>query len=242
MGLVGGFAVHGGPQTERKRSVILNMKKSIKLLTTAVFVSALMIPAVANAAGGEAPPAVKPINAKLQTEGGFAALQVGKQVFVYDENGQLFQTKGKERIGELKDLFVLPYGPMQVPMVLIKNDKNGYMVFSDLWPEFAKGKETDQIDAYYSGRVLPAPRDKIVSRTGHHYAERDGDEIVAYTANDFSDIKKGFHESIRVKGKLRGLVLFDCCPYLVVDDGKETLSVYHAGEKGAELAGSIAFE
>ncbi|XID91232.1 hypothetical protein ACF3MZ_22340 [Paenibacillaceae bacterium WGS1546] len=220
------------------------MKKTIRLLTAAVLASALMIPALAHASeGGPASaPAPAAIKASLQTEGGFAALQIGNQVFVYDENGPLYQTKGKDRIGDLKDLFVLPYGPMQVPMILIKNDKNGYMVFSDLWPEFAKGKENDPVEAYFSGRVHPSARDKIVSRTGHHYAERDGDEIVAYTANDFSDLKKGFHESIRVKGELRGLILFDCCPYLVVDDGKETLSVYHAGETGAELAGEIDFK
>lgn len=188
------------------------------------------------------PRSIKPLKASVQTEGDFAAVQIEQQVYVYDKNGQLYQTKGKDRIGELKDLFVLPYGPMQVPMILIKNDKNGYMVFSDLWPEFAKGKENDTVDAYYSGRIHAAPRDKVVSRTGHHYAEKDGDEIVAYTANDFTDLKKGFHESIRVKGELRGLILFDCCPYLVVDDGKDTLSVYHAGENGAELAGSIEFK
>jgi len=214
------------------------MKKTVRFMTAAALACALSVPALAHAAT----PASSALKASVKTEGDFAAVQIEKQVYVYDKNGQLYQTKGKDRIGELQDLFVLPYGPMQVPMILIKNDKNGYMVFSDLWPEFAVGKETDTVDAYFSGRVHAAPRDKVVSRTGHHYAEKIGDEIVAYTANDFTDLKKGFHESIRVKGKLRGLILFDCCPYLVVDDGQETLSVYHAGENGAELAGSIEFK
>lgn len=221
------------------------MKKSIRLLTATTLLCALMIPTLAHAAEENteaAPAAVQPIKASLTTDGGFAALQVGKQVYVYNNDGQLYQTKGKERVGELQDLFVIPYGPMQVPMILIKNDKNGYMVFSDLWPKFAEGKENDSTDAYFSGRVHTSARDKIVTRTGHHYAEKIGDEVVTYTANDFDDISKGFHESIRVKGELRGLILFDCCAYVVVDDGKETLSVYHAGEKGAELASTIDFK
>ncbi|MFC4598357.1 hypothetical protein [Cohnella hongkongensis] len=215
------------------------MKKTARFLTAAALACALTVPSLAYAA--ESNSSSSALKASVQTEGDYAAVQIEKQVYVYDKNGPLYQTKGKDRIGELQDLFVLPYGPMQVPMILIKNDKNGYMVFSDLWPEFAAGKEQDAVDAYFSGRVHAAPRDKIVSRTGHHYAERIGDEIVAYTANDFTDLTKGFHESIRVEGELRGLILFDCCPYLVVDDGQDTLSVYHAGENGAELAGSIEF-
>ncbi|MFC5470292.1 hypothetical protein ACFPPD_16415 [Cohnella suwonensis] len=222
------------------------MRKSIKLLTASVLLCALTIPTLAHAAESTPKPApaapAAQIDAKLQVEGGFAAFQFNKQVAVYDKKGQLFQTKGAYREGELKDLFVIPYGPTQVPMILIKHEKYGYMVFSDLWPKLAKGKEKDKVDAYYSGRILYAPSDKIVSRTGHHYAEQIGDEVVAYTANDFDNIKKGFHESIRAKGKLRGLILYDCCAYLVVDDGKETLSIYHAGENGSELAGSIDFK
>ncbi|QJD85369.1 hypothetical protein [Cohnella herbarum] len=221
------------------------MKKSTRFLTAFALICALMAPSLAYAAEESketAPPEVKPIEATLTKEGGFAALQIGKQVFVYNKDGQLFQTKGKERIGELKDLFVIPYGPEKIPMILIKNDKNGYMVFSDLWPKIVPGKEKDTTDAYYSGRIHTSARDKVVTRTGHHYAEKIGDEVVAYTANDFDDLKKGFHESIRVKGELRGLILYDCCPYLVVDDGKETLSVYHAGENGPELASSIEFK
>ncbi len=220
------------------------MRKTIRFLTTSALLCALMVPTLAHAAeSGNEPalPVLTPINASLQTDGAFAALQVGKQVHVYTNDGQLYETKGKDRVGDLKDLFVIPYGPMQVPMILIKSDKNGYMVFSDLWPKFAPTKGDDTVDAYFSGRVHEAPRDKIVSRTGHHYAEVVGEEVVTYTANDFDDIGKGFHESIRVKGKLRGLILFDCCAYVVVDDGKETLSVYHAGETGAELASSIDF-
>lgn len=221
------------------------MKKSMRFLTATALVCTLMVPTLASAAEGNkeaAPPAAKPISASLTTEGSFAALQVGKQVYVYNNDGQLFQTKGKERTGDLKDLFVIPYGPMQVPMILVKNDKNGYMVFSDLWPKILPGKEQDTTDAYYSGRIHTSARDKVVTRTGHHYAEKTGDEVVVFTANDFDDLKKGFHESFRVKGDLRGLILYDCCPYLVVDDGKETLSIYHAGEKGAELASSIDFK
>jgi len=222
------------------------MKKTARLLTAAAVVCAIMIPSLAHAAEGDAAPAAvsapaNELKASVTTEGGFAAVQIEKQVYVYDKNGQLFQTKGKDRVGELQDLFVIPYGPQQIPMILIKNDKNGYMIFSDLWPKIVPGKEKDTVDAYYSGRIHATARDKVVTRTGHHYAEKIGDEIAVYTANDFDDLKKGFHESFRVKGELRGLILYDCCPYLVVDEGKDTLSVYHAGENGAELASSIDF-
>jgi len=221
------------------------MRKQVRLLAAAILAGALTVPSLAHAAeGGAASPSAQAdsLKASVKTEAGFAAAQIGKQVYVYDKNGQLFRTQGKDRVGDLQDLFVIPYGPQAIPMILIKNDKNGYMVFSDLWPKIVPGKEKDTTDAYYSGRVHPTARDKVVTRTGHHYAEKDGEEIVVYTANDFDDLKKGFHESFRVKGELRGLILYDCCPYLVVDDGKDTLSVYHAGENGAELASSIEFK
>lgn len=178
-------------------------------------------------------------NIKLETAGAFTSLQIGDSVRVFGDSQQLFQTKGPQQVGSLRDLFVLPYGPAQVPFILVKNDKNGLMVFSDLWPEFSKGKEKDIEEAYDSGRVFYTPQAKIVSKTAHHYAEQIGNEAVAFIANDFKDLKKGYHEAIRVKGKLRGLIIYDCCPYLVVENEKNELIVYHAGEKGAEQAGTI---
>lgn len=205
-----------------------------------------MIPAIANATEKEpaAPPPVTPVTASVLTDGGFAALQLNKQVYVYNAKGSLYHIDGKYREGELKDLFILPYGPEQVPLILVQNDLHqGYMVFSDLWPKFAPGQEGDRTTPYYSGRVMAANQKKITGRTSHHYAEQVGDEVVTYTANDFDDLSKGYHESYRTVGKLRGLIIYDCCAYAVIDDGQEgTLSVYQAGENGAELASSIEME
>ncbi|WP_438448683.1 hypothetical protein [Gorillibacterium sp. sgz5001074] len=225
------------------------MRKSvIRLVTITALAAFLSLPAAAFAAeaekGAGAPPEappVKPSHVKLETEGEFTSLQIGKTVYVYNADGQLFQTSGKGQKGSFQDLFVLPYGPAQVPFVLVKNDE-GLKVFSDLWPEFTKddkAKAEDTVEAYDSGRVFYTAQAKIVSKTGHHYAEQDGDEVVAYTANDFSDLDKGFHESIRVQGKLRGLILYDCCPYAVVEDKEGNVLVYHAGENGPIVAGSI---
>lgn len=222
------------------------MKKSVQLLTTLAFVGLLMVPAVASAAESEpaAPEPAVPVTATVQTDGGFAALQINKQVYVYDANGPLYNIDGKYREGELKDLFILPYGPMEVPLILVQNDLHqGYMVFSDLWPKFAPGQEGDTTTPYYSGRVLTSNQKKITGRTSHHYAEQVGDEVITYTANDFDDLTKGYHESYRTTGKLRGLIIYDCCAYTVIDDDQEgTLSVYQAGETGAELATSIDME
>jgi len=204
------------------------MKKRIAAAAAAML---LVVPLAAGAAD---------IKTRLQVEGEFSALQKGRNIFVHDGKRQLFQTNGRYHDGELVDLFVLPYGPQQIPFILVNHDNSGILyVFSDLWPEFAKGKEKDQVEEYYSGRVFTRPQKKIWSKTKHHYAEMQGGEAVAYTANDFGDIKKGYHESIRVKGKLRGLVLYDCCPYLVIEGADGKLAVYHAGMEGAEAAGKI---
>lgn len=224
------------------------MKKHvIRLMSTAALAAFLALPTAAFAAEEQAqqetePAPAKPSHVKVETEGSFTSLQIANTVYVFHEDGPLFQTSGKGQTGSLKDLFVLPYGPMQVPFVLVKNADNELKVFSDLWPEFTKDDEkkaNDMVEAYDSGRVFYTAQDKIVSKTGHHYAEQDGKEVVAYTANDFKDLEKGYHESIRVEGKLRGLILYDCCPFAVVETDKGELLVYHAGEKGAETAGSI---
>ena len=211
-------------------------KRSVRTVAAALAAALFVIPMSAYA---ESAPAAKKLQTKLETEAAFAALQVGKQVHVFNENGQLFQTNSTTRSGDLKDLFTIPYGPEVVPMVLVANEKYGYMVFSDLWPKIVPGQEKNTSEAYYSGRVTLKPQSKIVSRTKHHYAEKKGDEVIVYTANNFDDLSEGYHESMRVKGELRGLVLYDCCPYVVVDDGGEALSVYHAGEKGPEKGGEI---
>ncbi|MFC5701481.1 hypothetical protein ACFPVX_09295 [Cohnella faecalis] len=215
-------------------------KRTPRLLAAAVFAAVLTLPAVANAASAEPAAVAAPaLKTKFEAEGAFAALQIGEQVHVYNKDGQLFKTKGPWREGDLKDLFILPYGPEQIPFVLIQHDKYGYMVFSDLWPKFAKGKEKDTEEAYYSGRIFYKAQTRIDGKTRHHYAIQKGDEVITYIANDFDNLKKGYHEGYRVKGKLRGLVLYDCCPYTVVDSADGKLSVYHAGEKGATLSGHI---
>jgi len=207
------------------------MKK--KMIAAAV-AAMLALPMTVNAAEG------RTVKTKLETEGAYVALQVGKKISVHNEQTQLFQTNGKFHNGELVDLFVLPYGEEQIPFILVNTDNSGsFNVFSDLWPEFAKGKEGNATEEYYSGRVFNRPLTKLWSKTKHHYAEMQGDEAVAFTANDFSDISKGYHESVRVKGELRGLILYDCCPYLVIEDENEQLVVFHAGMTGAEKAGSI---
>lgn len=217
-------------------------KKAIRFIAAAAMTAVLAMPVAAHAAG-EAAPAPKAgannLSVTLNTEGAFTALEINNQVRVFDKNGQLFKTEGADRVGKLKDLFILPYGPQQVPFILVENKKNGYLVFSDLWPEFSKGKESDTEEAYYSGKIFGSAVKKMYSKTKHHYAEMQGNEAVAFTANDFGDLSKGYHESIRVEGKLRGLILYDCCPFLVVEDENKKLVVYHAGETGAEQAGSI---
>ena len=207
-----------------------------KRMITVAVAAMLALPMTVNAAagGGQA------VGTKLETEGAYAALQVGTTIFVHNEQTQLFQTNGKFHNGDLVDLFVLPYGEEQIPFIMVNTDNSGsFNVFSDLWPEFAQGREGDTTEEYYSGRVFDRTLAKLKSKTGHHYAEMQGEEAVAFTANDFSDITKGYHESIRVKGKLRGLILYDCCPYLVVEDGSKQLAVFHPGMTGAELAGTI---
>jgi len=208
-----------------------------KRMIAAAAAAIMALPLTVNAASSNA------VETKLQTESAYAALQVGKKIFVHNEQSQLFQTNGKFHDGDLVDLFVLPYGEEQIPFILVNTDNSGsYNVFSDLWPEFAQGKEGDTIEGYYSGRVFDRTLTKLWSKTKHHYAEMQGDEAVAFTANDFSDIAKGYHESIRVKGKLRGLILYDCCPYLVIEDDNKQLAVFHAGMTGAELAGTIELQ
>ncbi|MBD0380200.1 hypothetical protein [Paenibacillus sedimenti] len=229
-------------------------KQVLRILSAAAITAMLTLPSMVSAAEEKppesptteaAPPSpvpLKPSNIKLETAGSFTSLQVGSTIYVYDDQGQIFQTKGDNQNGSLKDHFTLPYGPEQVPFILVKNSKNGLMVFSDIWPEFTKNnanKANDFVEAYDSGRVFYSPQTKIVSKTSHHYAEQSDKEVVVYTANDFTDLKKGHHESFRVEGKLRGLILYDCCPYVVVENSKNELAVYHAGEKGAVQVGTI---
>ncbi|MCC3376124.1 hypothetical protein [Cohnella sp. REN36] len=208
------------------------MKKAMfrATLAAATLIAALSLPAAAGAA--------VPVT-KLDTEGDFAALQVGNRVFVHDAKSQLFQTNGVNHDGKLIDLFTLPYGPETIPMIVVSNEKNGFLVFSDLWPEFAKGKEKNTTEEYMSGRITAKPIEKIANRTNHNYAVQKGDTVHVFTANDFKDLKKGYHESYTVKGTLRGLILYDCCPYAVVEGEDGGLDVYHAGEKGPVKAGHI---
>jgi len=179
---------------------------------------------------------------KLEQEADFTAVQINTKVYVFDGEKPIFQTKGTTQYGPLKDLFLLGEGTEhEVPMIVIQNRSKGLMVFSDLWPKFDKDDTYDKntVDAYDCGRLFTKKQDKIVSKTSHHYAEQKGDEVVVYTANDFEDLKKGYHESYRVEGNLRGLIIYDCCAYGVVEDEDGKLIVYHAGEQGAEKIGMI---
>lgn len=205
-------------------------KNALRLTTIAALAVALVAPAAAHAADTVV---------KTDSEKGFAALQVGNRVFVHDSEKQLFQTNGKAHDGKLIDLFTVPYGPATIPLILVYNDKSGLTVFSDLWPEFAKGKENDMTQEYMSGHISFKPMKKAANRTNHNYAEQVGDTVHVYTANDFGDLKKGYHESYAVKGTLRGLILYDCCPYVVLEGANGGLDVYHHGEKGPEQAGHI---
>ncbi|MFC3803033.1 hypothetical protein [Cohnella sp. GCM10012308] len=205
-------------------------KNALRLTAAAALAVALIAPGAAQAADAVV---------KTDSEKGFAALQVGNRVFVHDSEKQLFQTNGKFHDGKLIDLFTLPYGPATIPLILVYNDKAGLTVFSDLWPEFAKGKETNTTEEYMSGHISFKPMKKAANRTNHNYAEQVGDTVHVYTANDFGDLKKGYHESYAVKGTLRGLILYDCCPYAVLESPDGGLDVYHAGKEGPMKAGHI---
>ncbi|OBG93564.1 hypothetical protein A9X05_09500 [Mycobacterium sp. E3298] len=207
------------------------MKKNVlRLSAAAALAVALIAPGAARAADAVV---------KTDSEKGFVALQVGNRVFVHDNEKQLFQTNGKYHDGKLIDLFTVPYGPATIPLILVYNDKAGLTVFSDLWPEFAKGKENNTTEEYMSGHISFKPMKKAANRTNHNYAEQVGDTVHVYTANDFGDLKKGYHESYAVKGTLRGLILYDCCPYVVLEGEDGGLDVFHHGEKGPEKAGHI---
>jgi hypothetical protein len=62
---------------------------------------------------------------------------------------------------------------------------------------------------------------------------QEGSEVIVYTANNFDDIGEDYHESYRLQGTLRGLVIYDCCAYAVVERNGE-LSIHGMGEKGLE--------
>lgn len=210
----------------------------------ALFVFPMVVSAAEDAEAPSGPPPkapAKPSQVKLLTEGEFTSLQIGNTVYVYNSEGQIFKTAGVEQSGPLLELFTVPLGPEQVPLILVNNKENGWMVFSDLWPKLADKEqiETDNDTAYDAGRIYAANQTKFFSKTKHHYGEQIGTESVVYTANDFDNLDKGYHESIRVEGSLRGLILYDCCPYLVVENADKELIVYHAGEGGAEVAGKL---
>ncbi|PYI50553.1 hypothetical protein [Paenibacillus flagellatus] len=221
------------------------MKKKSTWIASAAMAALLAFPSVVGAAEEEAAPQPeppKPSQIRLETEGPFTSLQVGKWVYVFNDQEPIFHTKGGDQYGSLKDLFVLPFGPEQVPFIVVRHPKSGLMVFTDQWPKLnaeEAEKPDPQSEAYDSGRIFDTAQTKIVSKTSHHYAEQEGDEVVVYTANDFDDLQKGYHESIRTKGKLRGLILYDCCPFVVVETADDELAVFHAGEQGALKAGVI---
>jgi hypothetical protein len=211
--------------------------KSIKLAVSASLAATLLVAGVTSADTGKQ----KKEWSKYEAEGKFSALQIGNRVYVFDNENQIFTTRGAGQLGPLQDLFVLGQGtPYEVPFIVVKNSKKGLMVFSDLWPKFDDGTySTDTIEAYDSGRVFYEAQTKIISKTAHHFAAQQNNEVILNTANDFDNLDKGYHESFRVEGVLRGLIVYDCCGYLVVENAEGTLEVYHAGEKGAEKIGEI---
>lgn len=221
--------------------------KGYKMLSSAVLIAALAVPGVVSASGErQVLEASNNNKILLETEGEFNALQINNRVFVFQNEEPLFQTKGESQLGSLGDLFVLklhtPDGSeMSIPLIAVKRSKTEYTVFSDLWPKFDdpdQSQADNTIDAYDAGRIYTQSKKKIVSKTKHHYADQIGKEVVVSTANDYDDLSKGYHESIRVEGKLRGLVLYDCCPYVVVEQNGK-LNIFHAGENGAEHIGSV---
>lgn len=211
--------------------------KSVKLAIGVSLVASMLVAGVSSADSGKK----KQEWTKLEAEGKFSALQIGNRVYVFDNENQIFTTKGAGQLGPLQSLFVLGKGtPFEIPFIVVKNSKQGLMVFSDLWPKFDDGTyKLDTTTAYDSGRIFYEAKTKIVSKTAHHTAVQVKDEVILNTANDFDDLKKGYHESFRAKGKLRGLIVYDCCGYLVVENGEGVLEVYHAGESGAEKIGEI---
>ncbi|CAH1217389.1 hypothetical protein PAECIP111893_04269 [Paenibacillus plantiphilus] len=215
--------------------------KSVKLAIGMSLVASLLVAGVssANSANGEKPK--KQEWTKLEAEGKFSALQIGNRVYVFDNENQIFTTKGAGQLGPLQSLFVLGKGtPHEIPFVVVKNSKKGLMVFSDLWPKFDDGTyAADTTTAYDAGRIFYEAKTNIVSKTAHHTAVQKNGEVILNTANDFDDLKKGYHESFRAKGTLRGLIVYDCCGYLVVENSAGVLEVYHAGETGAEKIGEI---
>ncbi|MEI7027429.1 hypothetical protein WBG83_17210 [Paenibacillus sp. y28] len=212
----------------------------IRMLSAAALAAMLTVPGFAHSAE-ESAAATTAIPAsgfvKKETDGAFTALQIGKKVHVYNENGQIFHTQELNQIGPLVDLFLLPDGSKQLPFILVNNEENGLIAFTDLWPHLTSGLNTsasNTIDAYDSGRVFYTPQDKIISKTGLHYAEqKNGQKVVVYSANDYGDLEKGYREAFRTDGQLRGLILYDYKhPYVVVEkEGR--IRVLQADSTGA---------
>lgn len=177
----------------------------------------------------------------VDQEGAYTALQVGKKVFVTQNNKRIFETKGTNQWGQLKDLFVLHEGmPYEASLIVVKNSRHGLMMFSDLWNKFDDGSYGSNIvDAHDSGRIFYEPQTRIVSKTAHHYAVQEGNEVVLITANNYDNQEDGYHESYRMTGTLRRFIIFDCCGYAVMENADRVLIVTGFGEEGPGVLGKI---
>ncbi|WP_066306386.1 hypothetical protein [Bacillus sp. FJAT-29814] len=208
--------------------------KTFKILSGMALTAMLALPAAASASEQEN-------GIQTQTQGKYTALQKGERVYVSAPGGQLYETKGPAQLGKLKDLFVIfKDSPVEAPLIVVETPgQKELKVFSDLWWKFNDGTyEDNRIDAYDSGRIFYEAKDKIVSKTAHHYAVQEGNEVSVMTANNYDDLSEGFHESYRVDGTLRGLVIYDCCPYVVVENNG-VLSIHGHGDTGLEQFDTI---
>ncbi|MEW9053666.1 MAG: hypothetical protein AB2392_21070 [Neobacillus sp.] len=204
--------------------------KTLKILSGAAFAVMMAVPTVS---------ASQMENGnQIQQQGIYTAQQKGERVYVSAPGGQLYETKGPAQLGKLKDLFVIfKETPVEAPLIVVESPGGKELkVFSDLWWKFNDGTyEDNRIDAYDSGRIFYEAKDKIVSKTAHHYAEQIGNEVAVITANNYDNLEEGYHESYRVEGTLRGLIIYDCCPYVVVENNG-VLEVYGLGDHGFEPA------
>lgn len=209
--------------------------KTLKVLSGLAVTAILAFPSLAGAASEQNN------GHQIQYQNGYTALQKGERVYVSAAGGQLYETKGPEQLGKLKDLFVIFQGtPVEAPLIVVETPgKKELKVFSDLWWKFNDGTyEENRTTAYDSGRIFYEPKDKIISKTAHHYAVQEGNEVVVNTANNYDNLGEGYHESYRLEGKLRGLVIYDCCPYAVVERNG-VLSIHGHGTNGLEQFDTI---
>jgi hypothetical protein len=95
----------------------------------------------------------------------------------------------------------------------------------------ARTKKTEQLPTTL---VESSPKRKVKSSAKLLTTMRYKKGIVTvYTANNYDNLEEGYHPSYSLEGTLCGLVIYDCCPYVVVEkDG--VLSIHGQGDTGLE--------